>query len=435
MEIEHIIQELINSALNAVKPANFIPDMIRLEQGVLKIRGNHYDLDQYAHIYVAAIGKAAIGMTEALDKIIHPYVTEGIILTKHIPPSCVLSSPYRILRGGHPVPTSESINGAKAILGMLDKARSDDLVLFLISGGGSALMTDPIEGISLDTYQNFCSAILGCGADIREFNILRKHLDGVKGGRLAQHAAPARQITIILSDVVGSDPDVIASGPTVPDFSSYNDALAILDRYSGKACFPEKIREIIKRGCEGQLPETLKQNDPAFASSDIFLAAENRTAAYAAAAKGTELGFSSQVLTTRLTGEASAVGAILPAFFSELGAPGLLILGGETTVSLKGNGLGGRNLETALAAVRPMAAYPGCVLATLATDGEDGPTDAAGAIVTSQTLQNSLSYGISPESFLQCNDSYHFFEKTGSLFKPGVSGTNVNDLVFLLRTE
>ncbi len=433
MESGYILKDVIQAAIDAVRPEIFIPGLICLQGDDLKIREESFSLRQYSHIYVVSVGKAAVGMAEALDHILDPYITEGIVLTKHIPEKCALGRKFRIFRGRHPVPSEESVRGAKAILALLDGAGAEDLVIFLISGGGSALMSDPVPGISLDALQQFSQAILGCGADITEFNTIRKHLDEVKGGGLALHAAPARQITVILSDVVGSPLEIIASGPTVPDPSTYADALSILERYSDRASFPPEIREILTRGAEGKLPETLKKEDYAFKNSSVFLAAENRTAACAAAAKARKLGVKARIMDLHLTGEASVIGAELPARFSEADPPELLIFGGETTVRIQGGGLGGRNLELALAAVRPMAEHPGCTLATLATDGEDGPTDAAGAIVTSDTLDKALSLGCLPEAYLANNDSYHFFETAGSLLKPGSTGTNVNDLTFLLR--
>ncbi len=433
MDLKTIIRELADAAIASVMPDVFIPGQISLNDSKLMIRDRSYDLDTYRCIYVIAVGKAAVGMAEALDRIIHPCVTEGIVLTKHIPEKHSLDERYRILSGNHPVPGNESVTGAKTVLGLADKAGAEDLVLFLISGGGSSLMTLPLDGIDLDTFQQFSNMILSSGADINEFNILRKHLDGIKGGRLAAHAAPAEQVTIILSDVVGDPLDIIASGPTVPDSSTYRDALKILDRYSVHNVFPEVIRDTLVRGTEGKISETPKSGSPVFAKSDIFLAASNRTAAFAAAAAAEKLGFHAQVLNTRLTGEASAVGKLLPSFFSELQAPGVYIFGGETTVHVSGNGFGGRNLELALGAVRPMAEWPGCMLVTLATDGEDGPTDAAGAFVTSDTLSTALKLGCSPEAYLRNNDAYHFFENIDSLLRPGPTGTNVCDLTFLVK--
>ena len=425
-----LIQELIKAAIDSVRPEIFIPENIRVNGRSLTIQDGTYDLTAYAHIYMVSVGKAAYGMAEALDKIIGQFVNKGIILTKHLPSPCSLSAKYQLMQGGHPIPTEGSIAGAEAILELLDSAGKEDLVIFLISGGGSALMTKPAGKLSLETLQAFSKDILGCGADITEFNILRKHLDEVKGGRLALHAVPAEQITIILSDVVGSPPDTIASGPTVPDPTTYQDALDIYEHYANSTKFPEQIREVLESGVKQELSETLKDESR---TGRVFLLASNRTAAYAAAAQGRQYGLNSGVLNTHLTGEASMIGALLPSFFSELEKPGLLVFGGETTVHIKGNGLGGRNLETALASVRPMAEWKDCTLVTLATDGEDGPTDAAGAIVTSNTLSKAIENGCDPDGFLKDSDSYHFFEKVGGLLKPGSTGTNVNDLVFLIR--
>ncbi len=223
MNTSELISKLTKVAVSAVMPSVFIPAQIKQNTGILTIQDNTYDLDAYRHIYVISVGKAAVGMAEALDQIIHPYVTEGIVLTKHIPEKHNLGNQYKILRGNHPIPGAYSIAGAQAVLALADKAEADDLVLYLISGGGSALMSLPVDSIDLETIQHFSDMILSCGADITEFNILRKHLDLIKGGRLAQHAAPADQVTIILSDVVGDPVDIIASGPTVPDPYTYQD--------------------------------------------------------------------------------------------------------------------------------------------------------------------------------------------------------------------
>ena len=441
MDPEKFVQELIQAAVDSVRPDFFMPETLRLSGSTLRICGQSHpgydehfetDLDGYEHVYLAAVGKAAFGMAAAAERTLGRYISEGIILTKQLP-SESLPARYRIFQGGHPVPNAQSAAGAEAILGMLDKAGEKDLVLFLISGGGSALMAAPVDGISLDTYQSFCTAVLGCGADIAAFNTLRKHLDQVKGGRLALRAAPARQVTVILSDVVGSPKDVIASGPTVPDPSTFRDALEILDRYSAQAVFPPEIRAALQKGSRGELSETAKPDQPVFQNSFVFLAADNRTAAEAAARKARALGLPAFVDDANYTGIASEEGLRFAERFRNGETPGVMIFGGETTVLLKGSGYGGRNLEMALAAVRPMAEFSGCALVTLATDGEDGPTDAAGAFVTSQTLAKALAAGCVPEDFLERNDSWHFFEKTGGLIKTGSTGTNVNDLAFLIR--
>ena len=441
MDPEKFAHELIQAAIDSVRPDFFMPETLRLSGSTLRICGQAHpgydeyfetDPGRYEHVYLAAVGKAAFGMAAAAERTLGRYISEGIIVTKQLP-SESLPGRYRIFQGGHPVPNAQSAAGAEAVLRMLDKAGEKDLVLFLISGGGSALMAAPVDGISPDVYQAFCTAVLGCGADIGEFNTLRKHLDQVKGGRLALRAAPARQVTVILSDVVGSPKDIIASGPTVPDPSTFRDALEILDRYSGQAVFPPEIRAALLKGLRGELEETAKADQDIFQKSSVFLAADNRTAAEAAARRARALGLPALIDDVNYTGIASEEGIRLVERFCESDTPGVMIFGGETTVHLKGSGYGGRNLEMALAAVRPMAEFPDCALVTLATDGEDGPTDAAGAFVTSETLAKALAAGCVPEDYLERNDSWHFFEKTGGLIKTGSTGTNVNDLTFLIR--
>ena len=432
------IQSILTSALQAVDPRVFIPNVLQREQNRLIIDGKTFELKQFKHIYLAAVGKAGLSMAAAADSVLREAVTEGIILTKHIDNAYQLSEKYSIFKGGHPVPDDGSVQGANAILSMLEKTQADDLVIFLISGGGSALLTCPRPGVSLKDMQDFSAQILACGADISEFNTMRKHLDLVKGGGLALQAAPALCVSIILSDVVGSNLSTIASGPTVPDLSTFNDAIHILDKYKLRDIVPSSILKVLLDGQTGLIPETLKPDDPCCKKIINCLTADNRIAAIAAAEKGRQLGFNSVILSTMLTGEASAVGAMLPAFFSEIDQPdswikrpALMIFGGETTVHIKGKGLGGRNQELALAAVRPMSAMKNSALVTLATDGEDGPTDAAGAFVSDATLGKGLALGLKPEDFLEHNDAYHYFEALDDLLKIGPSGTNVNDLTFL----
>ena len=432
------IQSILTSALQAVDPRVFIPNMLQREQNRLIIDGKTFELKQFKHIYLAAVGKAGLSMAAAADSVLREAVTEGIILTKHIDNAYQLSEKYSIFKGGHPVPDDGSVQGTNAILSMLGKTQANDLVIFLISGGGSALLTCPRPGVSLKDMQDFSTRILACGADISEFNTMRKHLDMVKGGGLALQAAPALCVSIILSDVVGSNLSTIASGPTVPDPSTFDDAIRILDKYKLRNSVPSSILKVLQDGQMGLIPETLKPDDPCCKKIINCLAADNRIAAIAAAEKGRQLGFNSVVLSTMLTGEASAVGAMLPAFLSEIDQPdswiqrpALMIFGGETTVHIKGKGLGGRNQELALAAVRPMSAMKNSALVTLATDGEDGPTDAAGAFVSDATLGKGLALGLKPEDFLEHNDAYHYFEALDDLLKTGPSGTNVNDLTFL----
>jgi hydroxypyruvate reductase len=323
-------------------------------------------------------------------------------------------------------------------MSLLDSCREDDLVIALISGGGSALLSAPADGISLEDLQNLTRLLLACGASIDEINTLRKHLDQIKGGGLARFTYPARLVSLILSDVVGDPLDVIASGPAVPDSSTWKAAWGVLERYDLVDRAPQAILAHLQKGCRGELPDTPKPDDPLFARVQNVMVASNLQAAEAAAEQAEEEGFHTLLLTTYLQGEARQAGRILGAILRQVAAPGhpiprpaCLIAGGETTVTLLGDGLGGRNQEVALGAVSELHGLEQVALVTFATDGGDGPTDAAGALVTGETAQRAAALGMHPDDYLKRNDSYHFFEALGDLLFTGPTGTNVNDLTFL----
>ena len=299
-------------------------------------------------------------------------------------------------------------------------------------------MTLPVDGVTLDDMQNLTRLLLACGATIEEMNILRKHLDQVKGGRLAQAAAPARFITFILSDVIGSPLDVIASGPTVPDSSTYADALAVIDKYSLMDRIPASIRQVLVQGARGERVETLKAGDPLLDGALNQVVSSNLHAAQAALAQARAEGLNALLLTSHLQGEASQVGQVMAAVLKQidetgqpLARPACIIAGGETTVTLRGKGLGGRNQELALAAVPLLDGIPNAALLAFGTDGEDGPTGAAGAVVTGETLSKARAAGLDPAQYLAENDSFRFFQQIDQQIITGPTGTNVNDLTFL----
>jgi hydroxypyruvate reductase len=336
------------------------------------------------------------------------------------------------------VPTDDSVSSTGRLVEFLSGSSHDDLVICLISGGGSALMTWPQAGVSLVDMQALTRLLLASGANITEINVLRKHLDQVKGGGLARIAAPAQVITLILSDVIGSPLDVIASGPTVADSSSFADAHAILEKYDLVEKTPASIRAVLQQGMTGELPETLKAGDPLLDNIVNVVVASNPQAAQAGLEQARSEGFYTMLLTTYLQGEAAQVGAVLASLLKQidfngqpLPRPACLVAGGETTVTLRGDGLGGRNQELALGAAFLLDGVANAALLTLGTDGEDGPTDAAGALVTGETLAHAQQMGRNPLASLQGNDSYHFFKDLGDLLVTGPTGTNVNDLVFL----
>ena len=311
-------------------------------------------------------------------------------------------------------------------------------MIALISGGGSALMMLPVPGVSLEDIQRLTSGLLACGATINEMNTLRKHLDQIKGGGLARMASPASLATLILSDVVGNPLDVIASGPTVPDTSTFADAWGILEHYNIVAQVPMPIQNHLQNGLAGKAAETLKPGDPTFAHVENVIIASNAQAAQAALETARMEGLNTLLLTTYMQGEAREIGRAMAAIGREMAAskqplrrPACIIAGGETTVTLRGEGKGGRNQELALATVADLAGLEHVVLVALATDGGDGPTDAAGAVVTGATLEQAQSLGLDPADFLARNDAYRFFDALDDLLRPGPTNTNVNDLTFV----
>jgi hydroxypyruvate reductase len=322
--------------------------------------------------------------------------------------------------------------------GLLADVNEDDLVICLISGGGSALLVSPVPGISLSELQVLTKVLLAGGASIDEINTLRKHLEQLKGGGLARLACPASLITLILSDVVGDPLDVIASGPTVPDPTTFADAWNILERYNLVDRIPSPLVHHLQNGCRGKLPDTPKPGDPLFNKIQNVIIGNNRQAAVAAIHQAEVEGLNCMLLTTYLQGEARQAGRFLAAIARQVvesGAPiprpACIVAGGETTVTLIGDGLGGRNQELALAAVSDLAGQDQIALIALATDGGDGPTDAAGAIVTGRTLERARAIGLEPAHFLANNDAYHFFDPLGDLIRTGPTQTNVTDLAFL----
>jgi hydroxypyruvate reductase len=432
--------EVMDAALAAVEPQAAVGRSVQRHGSQLVIGGSELDLDDFRRIKVAAMGKAALAMTCGLLPALADRITEGVVVCKHQDTNAHSQLPQNVqmVQGNHPVPGEGSLAAGKLLADLLANGDEFDLVICLISGGGSALVSLPQTGVSLDDLQVLTHQLLACGAAIEEINCLRKHLDRIKGGGLARLAAPARLVTLVLSDVVGSPLDVIASGPTVADSTSFADALHILQKYDLTESVPAAILTSLKAGCAGDLPETPKPGEEVLACVQTTLVADNYRAARAAMERARQMGFNAQLMTTFLQGQAREAGGLLAGLLRQvaasgepLGRPACLVFGGETTVNLRGQGLGGRNQELALSAAAGLAGLPDVMLASLGTDGEDGPTDAAGAFVTGQTFAAALEKGLSPDAFLTENDAYHFFAEMQGLLMTGPTGTNVNDLVFL----
>lgn len=432
------VMQILAAALAAVDPAAAVRHTLAFADDQLLIDAEPYALNG-GRLLLVAVGKAALPMAAAAAAVLGPALTSGVVVVKHADPAITLPPALTVLEGGHPMPDARSVAAAERVMQLLSGITERDLVLLLVSGGGSALLTLPAPGLTLADLQALTAELLACGASINEINCLRKHLDLVKGGGLALAAAPARVVTLILSDVVGNPLDVIASGPTVADSSTFPEALAVLARYGISERVPMCIRERLHQGAAGVLPETPKPGDARLAGVRNRIIGSNRVAAAAARSVAQANGFHTHILSTWVQGEAREFGRFLAALARELDSsgdplprPACLILGGETTVTLRGNGLGGRNQEAALACVADLSGLRDVLVITLATDGGDGPTDAAGAVVSGDTLAQANAAGLDPAAFLARNDAYRFFDALGDLLRPGPTHTNVNDLAFVV---
>jgi len=428
--------EVMQAALEAVDPYQAVRRHLRLDGEQLVTDVASYDLDAIERVWVVGGGKAGAPMVRAVEDLLgerigggHVNVKYGHALSTHI---------VRIQEAGHPVPDQAGIDGSLAIVDILEQAGANDLVICLISGGGSALMSLPMQPVSLADMQTLTSQLLAAGATINEINAIRKHLEQLKGGRLAQLAQPAAVLSLILSDVVGNPLDVIASGPTVPDTSTYRDAWAIIERYGLAQEIPGTIAKVLRSGCDGGRPDTPKPGDPALERAQNVIIASNSLAADAARLKAEELGLNTLFLTSYLQGEAREIAQVLVAIAREIRdsglpvpAPACVILGGETTVTLRGKGKGGRNQEMALAAALAMEGLDDCLIACLATDGTDGPTDATGGVADGTTVRRGQDLGLDAHAHLGKNNAYPYLAAISDLLMTGPTQTNVNDLALI----
>jgi len=411
---------IFDQALRAADPREAILRMERKLAPVLRRR--------YANVYVIGAGKASAVMAQAVEKLLGPgRITAGLINVKDGHTAKLRA--IELVECGHPVPDERGVEGARRMAAMAAGAGADDLVICLISGGASALLPLPVAGITLGEKQDVTRRLLECGANIHEMNTVRKHLSRIKGGQLARMAAPARLLTIGLSDVVGDDRSVIGSGPTWPDASTFADAREVLQRYS----LPSRVPASVWRHLVAAEEETPKAEDAAFAGSVYEMAGSNRIAVEAARREARARGYRTLVLGTRIEGETRDIARMHAAIAREWEGrrPACILSGGETTVTLRGAGKGGRNTEFALAAALDLDAE-GIVVLSGGTDGTDGPTDAAGGVTSGRTMERARALGMNPRAVLEANDSYTLLEATGDLLKTGPTGTNVMDVRVLL---
>jgi hydroxypyruvate reductase len=390
------------------------------------------NLDRYERIFVVGAGKAGASMAQAAERAFGRRITAGCLNVKH---ATARLRRIELNESGHPVPDAAGVEGARRIASLAESAGKDDLVVCLISGGASALMPAPAPPITLEEKQTVTRLLLACGANIHEINCVRKHISRIKGGQLARLAAPAAVESLLLSDVIGDSLDVIGSGPTAPDASTFADAAAIFEKYGITARVPTAVLERIAAGAAGAIPETPKPGDPLFRRVRNTVIGSNRLALEAAARRARALGYRTLVLASEIEGETREIARVHAAIARQIvkagqpvRPPACIVTGGETTVTLKGEGLGGRNQEFALAAAIDIAGLPNTVVFSAGTDGSDGPTDAAGAIADGETLRRAPD----ARRFLDSSDSYHYFEPLGDLVKTGPTDTNVMDVRLIL---
>ena len=429
--------DIFQAGLQAVAPGAAIKTFCQLSGEVFTVDGQNYDLSQFNNIFVLGAGKAGASMAKAIEEILGERISAGLINVKY--GHVEKLETIKIQEAGHPVPDENGIAGAQKIYQLASSADAKSLVICLISGGGSALMPFPVNGISLENKQETTRILLACGATIHEINTIRKHLSVIKGGGLAKAVYPATLITLILSDVVGDDLDSIASGPCVPDLSTFKDCLAILTKYTIEDQIPATVFKYIYAGAKEQELETPKSDHHFFKKTQNVIVASNFNALLKAKEKGDELGYNTLLLSSMLEGETREVAGNHIAIVREIQQHGLpietpacLLSGGETTVKIRGTGLGGRNQEFVLAAAIKMKGMDNIVVLSGGTDGNDGPTDAAGAIADPATLEHATELGLDPVLYLNNNDSYHFFDKLNDLYKTGPTNTNVMDLRIIL---
>ncbi len=442
--------EIFAAGVARVDPRPMVRDALRLEGPVLTVeaggRAAAWDLRRFDRILVLGFGKAGARMARGAEEALGDRLSGGVVAVKrgHAEPC----STVRILEASHPVPDESSVRAARAVMEAARGADERTLVLVLVSGGGSAILCAPYDrdgrSLTLDDKAAVTRELLACGADIREINAVRRHLSAVKGGRLAEILAPAAVVTLILSDVVGDELASIASGPTVPDPTTWSDALGIVRRFGIQDRIPEAARSLLEDGAAGRLPDTPKAGDRAFRNVRNIVLGSNRRAALAAAARARELGYRTLYLGSRITGEAREIARAYLGMALDCAADGVprsrpacLIAGGETTVTLRGSGKGGRNQEMALSFLAGLGdsesrlARRICFLSA-GTDGNDGPTDAAGAFADAELLEAARAAGSGPRDYLAANDSYAFFDRIGGLLRTGPTNTNVCDLQVVL---
>lgn len=430
--------KIVETGLVAADPVKAVKERVEIVEGKLIVGKQRFRIDK--GVRVIGFGKASASMALGIEEVLGDLVVDGVVI---VPKGSNVPRLRRVkvLYGSHPVPDESTLSSTRELLNTCSRRGEDDVFIVLISGGGSALFEIPAGPITLDDLRKTTSLLLKCGADIKEMNTVRKHISMVKGGRLAEYLYPATTISLVLSDVVGDPVEFIASGPTAPDTTTYSDAISILKRYNIWDSVPESVREVLIKGLKGELPETPKPGSPIFEKVVNVIVASNYLSLKAMESKARELGYNPLIITSMMEGEAREVGKFIASIMKNVKnydepvkKPAALLMGGETTVTVRGSGVGGRNQELALSVAISIANLDNMVFASIGSDGIDGVSDAAGAIVDGDTVARGKELGLNPFETLANNDSHTYLKKLKSAIYTGPTGTNVNDLAVALIT-
>ena len=433
------VAALLQSVINRADPYLAVLQYLQKNQKVLGLNSQPMSTDSSQHLYVLSIGKAAIPMTKAAVDHLGKRITNGLVIYKNPDPDKVLPDEIKLVNGDHPIPGENSLHAGRSVIHFLEQIQESDILLVLLSGGGSALLLAPVDGISLASVRDLTQKMIASGATIQEMNIIRRHLDRLKGGGILKRIHHARVLSLVISDVIGNELSAIASGVTSSDSSTFEEAEKVLRKYDLDQKMDPAIWKYLEAGRQGHHGETLKPDDQRLRNTYHQIILGNSDCVLAGKKTAIDMGWEVVQAIPSYTGEACEVGRRMAEFLLKMkiakkkdSKPQTAIFGGEPTVQVTGSGKGGRNLELALAGVGAIDGTRNVALISFSTDGEDGPTDAAGAIITGETAEISKQMGLDPRKFLAENDSYHFFEKVGGLIKTGPTGTNVNDLVLLI---
>lgn len=426
-------------ALVAADPKTTVKRHVVLKNNILRIRNESYNLKNFNSVYVIGAGKASGYMAEALNDILDDRITDGLVIIPDNFKTKLRTGKIELWRGTHPIPSDKGVKGTRKMLDVVNNAGVKDLVICVISGGGSALMPLPYEGITIQQKQKVTNSLLRSGATIDEVNTVRKHISAVKGGRLAEIISKPTLISLIISDVVGDKLDTIASGPTVPDSTTFSDAIQVLKKYNLWKELDVDVKSVLEKGLSGSIQETPKPGSRVFRKVKNFVIGNNKLACMAARDHLVSKGVNAMVLTTFLQGEAKEVGLLASSIAKQISSsseplvkPAAIMMGGETTVTVKGNGKGGRNQELVLSASMGISDLDNTVIASIGTDGIDGNSDAAGALADSYTVKRAEQKKMQPIKYLTKNDSNTFFQKLNDVIKTGSTGTNVNDILVIV---